>query len=467
MDDRSADGDDRKDDGSDTRHDHDHDRLAPHRGSGEVAGSLSLAGAVSLGTGVMIGAGIFAVTGQTASLAGDLFPIAFLAAAVVVGFSAYSYVKLADAFPSSGGIAMFLKEEYGPGTATGVFAGFMYVSMVINESLVARTFGSYVIQVAPLRPATFWAPALGAALLIAAFLINLAGNQVVQPIETAMAAIKILGLAGFALVGLWLMDPDQLFGGSGSSTTPVDGFLAAVAIAVLAYKGFTTITNSGGEVVNPKRNVGRAIVISLGICSIIYLAVTIAVAGNLSTAEIISAEDFALAKAAEPLLGKAGVWFTVALAIVATASGVVASIFAASRMLAMLARMGEVPRPQLGLRGSLHSQATVTTVGVALALTVLFDLRQIAALGAIFYLTMDIAIHWGLLRHLRSRLDVSPPIIATAIVLDLVVLVALLWVKVSSDSTVVYVSLAGMAAIWLGEWLYLRSRRATAAEMNM
>ncbi|MCL1693850.1 MAG: amino acid permease, partial [Actinomycetia bacterium] len=58
------------------------------------AGSLSLFGAVSLGTGVMIGAGIFALTGQVAALAGDLFPIAFLAAAVVVTFSAYSYVKL-------------------------------------------------------------------------------------------------------------------------------------------------------------------------------------------------------------------------------------------------------------------------------------------------------------------------------------------------------------------------------------
>ncbi len=78
-----------------------------------VADSLSLVGAVSLGTGVMIGAGIFALTGQAAGLAGDLFPVAFVVAAVVAGFSSYSYVKLSNAFPSSGGVAMFLKEEYG------------------------------------------------------------------------------------------------------------------------------------------------------------------------------------------------------------------------------------------------------------------------------------------------------------------------------------------------------------------
>lgn len=53
-------------------------------------GSLSLWGAVSMGTGVMIGAGIFALTGQIAELAGTWFPLAFIVAAIVAGFSAYS-----------------------------------------------------------------------------------------------------------------------------------------------------------------------------------------------------------------------------------------------------------------------------------------------------------------------------------------------------------------------------------------
>jgi len=58
------------------------------------ADSLSLIGAVALGTGVMIGAGIFALTGQMAEMTGSLFPLAFLSAALIVSFSAYSYVKL-------------------------------------------------------------------------------------------------------------------------------------------------------------------------------------------------------------------------------------------------------------------------------------------------------------------------------------------------------------------------------------
>lgn len=51
--------------------------------------SLSLLGAVSMGTGVMIGAEIFALNGQIAELAGTWFPLAFLMAAIIAGFSAW------------------------------------------------------------------------------------------------------------------------------------------------------------------------------------------------------------------------------------------------------------------------------------------------------------------------------------------------------------------------------------------
>lgn len=74
-------------------------------------GSLSLIGAVALGTGVMIGAGIFALTGQMAEMTGSLFPLAFLAAAIIVSFSAYSYVKMSNTYPSAGGLACICKKR--------------------------------------------------------------------------------------------------------------------------------------------------------------------------------------------------------------------------------------------------------------------------------------------------------------------------------------------------------------------
>ena len=63
---------------------------------------LTLTGSVALGTGVMIGAGIFALVGQVAELAGGWVPWAFLAGAVVVAFSSYSYIRYSATNPSSG-----------------------------------------------------------------------------------------------------------------------------------------------------------------------------------------------------------------------------------------------------------------------------------------------------------------------------------------------------------------------------
>ena len=440
-----------------------------HRSPEDVPGSLSLSGAVALGTGVMIGAGIFALTGQTARLAGDLFPAAFIAAAIVVAFSAYSYVKLSNAFPSSGGVAMFLREAYGPGTATGVFAILMYVSMVINQGLVARTFGVYVLQILDLEPPSFWVPALGVGLLAVTFVVNIAGNRAMQATQRAMAAIKVLGLGLFAVVGLAFADAANFTGGGGVAgidASPL-GFLGAVALAILAYKGFTTITNSGGEIVDPHRNTGRAIIIALAICTVVYLAIAATVAGNLTLPEILAAEDFSLAEAARPALGDVGVLFTVVLAVTATASGVMASVFAASRMLDMLSRMRQVPHRHFRMPGTVRVHATVYTVVFAMTLAATLDLRRIAALGAVYYLIMDISIHWGLLRRLRSRIELNGAIIVTAIILDVVVLGAFLWINASSDPLGLYVSAAGLVFIVLAERFFMRSHTKADGRMDM
>ncbi len=95
----------------------------------------------------------------------------------------------------------------------------------------------------------------------------------------------------------------------------------------------------------------------------------------------------------------------------------------------MLTRMREVPHRHLGLPSTVRTHTMVYTVTFAITLTVLFDLRRIAALGAVFYLIMDMAIHWGILRRLRSRLRVRASIVVTAIVLDVLVLGAFLWVR--------------------------------------
>jgi amino acid transporter len=422
--------------------------------------SLSLTGAVSLGTGVMIGAGIFALLGQVAELSGQWFPYAFLVGAIISGFSAYTYVKLSNAYPSAGGIATYLKKIYGKGAVTASGALLMALSMVINESLVARTFGSYTLQLFDINDNSVWAPILGVVLLIVAFLINISGNNIIGKSSFAMAILKIGGIAIFAIGGLWAagFSFSEVVPSESLTEYPITNYLGALALSILAYKGFTTITNSGEEITNPNKNVGRAIIISLVICTVVYLLVAFAVSSNLTIEEIIKAKDYSLAEASRPAFGKYGLWFTVGIAIIATISGVVASIFAVSRMTTMLTQMNLIPHKHFGLPGKLQKHMLIYTVVLALTMTILFDLTRIASLGAIFYLIMDIGIHWGVLKNMRKEINARASILYTAILLDCIVLAAFLWIKASSDLLVVIVAAILMVLIFLGEKWFLKNK---------
>ncbi|ORE90756.1 APC family permease [Aurantimonas sp. 22II-16-19i] len=411
-----------------------------------VKNSITLPGAVAMGTGVMIGAGIFALTGQIAELAGPLFPLSFIAGAVVTTFSAYTYVKMSNAFPSAGGIGMILKKAYGPRTVAAGAALLMALSMVISESLVARTFGTYALQAFGGEPDSVLVPILGVGLIFFAYLLNASGTRSVGLWSIVMAVLKVGGIASFGAAGLWASGIS--FEATGGELG-VGGFVASVALSILAFKGFTTITNSGAEITEPHRNVGRAIVWSIAVCVVVYLLVAFAVGSSLPLDRIVAAKDYALAEAAQPALGQTGFYLTVALALVATASGLVASVFAVSRMLAMLSDMKMIPHSHFGMPGRIKDHTLVYTVVIAAFLTVFFDLSRIASLGAFFYLVMDMIIHFGVFRHLREDIGAKGWVLLTAVVLDASVLAAFTGMKWQSDPLIVVTGIVGMALVFL------------------
>jgi amino acid transporter len=431
---------------------HVHHRMAD---SGLKKGSISMTGAVAMGNGVMIGAGIFALTGQIAELAGPWFPLSFLVGAIVTAFSAYTYIAMSNAWPSSGGIAMILTKAYGPGAVAAAASLLMALSLVINVSLVARTFATYA-----LRPFDFESSPLvsviGVGLIIFAYLVNASGNRSVGLLSVLMSALKIGGIALFGIAALWTVKGSGALGADMTIDVAPLGFIGSVALSILAFKGFTTITNSGAEITDPNRNVGRTIMISIAICALVYILVAVAVGVSLPLDRIEASRDYALAEAAEPVLGRAGFYLTIALAMVATASGLIASVFAVSRMLAMLTDMEMIPHSHFGMSGTIQSHTLVYTVVIAGALTVLFDLSRIASLGAFFYLVMDMLVHWGDWRRLRHEIGARGSILLTALVLDAVVLAAFALIKWRSDPAILWIAAGGIALVFAYERVFLK-----------
>jgi len=248
---------------------------------------------------------------------------------------------------------------------------------------------------------------------------------------------------------------------SSAQTPDVTGisFVAAIALTILSFKGFTTITNQGEEIEKPKKNIARAITLSIVISLAVYLLIAWAVSTNLSLAEIIKQKDYALAAAAEPALGSLDVWFTVIIAIIATISGIIASVFAVSRMLAMLTNMSLIPHSHFGMPGSIQKHTLVYTVVIAMVLTVLFDLSRIASMGAILYLVMDILIHWGLFHKLKDEVTSNRVIVGGAILIDSIVLIAFVAYKFQTDLLIVGVSLLVLIATYLMEKFFLKHKR--------
>ena len=155
------------------------------------------------------------------------------------------------------------------------------------------------------------------------------------------------------------------------------------------------------------------------------------------------------------MLGRTGFYLTVALATVATASGIIASVFAVSRMLTMLTDMKMIPHSHFGMSGSIRSHMLVYTVVIAAILAVLFDLSRIASLGAFFYLVMDMAVQWGVWNRLRDEINARGWVILTALALDGLVLAAFTGLKLQSDPMIVVYAIAGIVAVFLYERYFL------------
>lgn len=422
--------------------------------------SINLWGAVGLGTGVMFGAAIFAVLGQVAELAGSLFPLSYVGGAVVAAFSAYTYVKMANLYPSAGGIGMFFLKVYGRGTITASSALLMAFSMVLAQSLVARTFGTYTLQLFDVGPDSSLVPILGVGLIIFTFVVNISGNRFIQTFTSIVSLLKILGIALFSFAALKVSNFSVLGvlenAPAGMPENAALGLIASISLSLLSFKGFTTITNNGSEIINPHKNIGRAIILSISILSVLYLFMAWAVTSSLSIAEIVAARDYSLAEAARPTLGVYGLWFTVGIAILATITVCIGSVFAVSRMTTMLSEMKLIPHSHFGMKGTVQRHMLVYIAVIAITLTIFFDLSRIASLGAIFYLVMDIIFQWGILTRSRKEINARASIIVTSIILDVLVLGAFLWLKATTDILIVVLAIVFMTLIFIGEYIFLK-----------
>lgn len=365
-----------------------------HRSGNEVPFSS----AVSMGIGAMVGAGIFALLGQAGAIAGSAVWISFLIGGTIALLSGYSMGRLGARYPAAGGVVEYLVQGFGVGRFSGAMSVMMYISSLVAVSLVARTFGSYAHALMP-DGSPDWLVEVFAAIIVLAFMfVNLDGARAMARLENIVVLVKMTVLVVFAAIGIFFISPERL---SPQQYPPISTIFYSVAVTFFAYEGFRVITNAAEDMRNPARTLPRAIMAAILLVMAVYIAIAIAVFGNLPSEDVIAAKDFALAEAARPILGQAGFSIVAVAALFATASAINASLYSVTNVTYQLASLGELPEA-FGHPIAHSREGLVVSSSIIIALAVFFDLSSIAAIGALSMLIIHMTTHIGHLRLLKE-----------------------------------------------------------------
>ena len=399
--------------------------------------------AVSMGIGAMVGAGIFALLGEASAISGSAVYISFILGGIIALFSGYSLGKLGARYPAAGGIVEYLTQAYGSGMFTGSMSIMLYLAAIVSLSLIAKAFGNYAVTFMAANVSHLWHYFYSVSIVVLFVFINLKGAKDVAVWERLIVAIKFSVLGGLSVAGIIYMNPALLTPDNYPASSSI---FYSLSITFFAYEGFRVITNTAEDMPDPAKTLPRAMMASILLVMVLYVAVSFAVFGNLPTDKVIVAKDFALAEAALPIFGHAGFVVVAIAALISTASSINANLYAVTNVTYQLAKDGELP--SVFGEPIEHSREGLLISGVLIViLSVLFDLSEIAAIGSISILFVHAVTHIGHLK-ITAETGASRTLVLLAAIFSLLAMVLAL-VYVSKQSSQVIVVLAGFVILSL------------------
>jgi len=296
---------------------------------------LRLVDAVGVGLGAIIGAGIFVVTGVAADVAGPAFLIGLLIAGVAATCNALSSAELAATYPQSGGTYEYGYRLLNP--AFGFSAGWMFLaSKLAAGGTVALGFGGYFSQIFPAVPARY--AAVGAAVLLT--FANLFGIKKAGRFNTIIVSLTLLTLLYFVISGIPSFDINNLqpFAPKGFSA-----IAESAALLFFAYTGYARIATLGEEVHEPEKTIPQAVIITIVVSVVLYIAVALIAVGAVG-ANILASSSSPLQEASR-VFTLPGVFWIVGIGAATAMLGVLLSqIVGISRMMFAMARRNDLPR---------------------------------------------------------------------------------------------------------------------------
>lgn len=264
---------------------------------------IDLKDAVAIGIAGMVGGGIFAVLGLAVQLA-------------------------------KGGTVHFINKGFGKNVFSGGTNNLLWISYIIMLSLYSCAFGSYGAKMIEISGNyAIDKHILLSLLIILSTLLNYISFKAVSLAESIAVFTKMIILAAFVVIGIYgLFSSDLIHQLDVSQWETPLSLISGGMVIFVAYEGFELIANAVPNIKNPKINVPRAFYISTISVVILYILIAIITVGSVSFDKIGEAQEYVLAVASEPMLGKIGFTIISITALISTFSAVNATLYGGTRV---------------------------------------------------------------------------------------------------------------------------------------
>jgi len=340
------------------------------------------------GLGTILGAGIYVLVGEVAGKAGMLAPWSFLLAALIAGFSSFSFAEFSSRLPLSAGEAAYVNKAFARAWLSGLVGLSVAFSGIVSAATIIHGFLGYlsVFVAVPLN--------LGILLLVL-ILAGIAAWGIGQSVITA-SLITLVEISGLLFVVACGADHLQGSSTNWDSLLPaldeqtMAGIGSGAFIAFFAFLGFEDMVNEAEEVVNPRRNLPIAIILALAIGTSLYMLVALVA--------VLAVEPARLQGSSAPLAiiikqsGYPPEIITI-ISLFAVINGALIQLIMASRV--MYGMAGQNLLPKILARINRHTQTPLVATSVAALLILgfawwlpLLRLAEVTTAFALFNFTL-------------------------------------------------------------------------------
>ncbi len=413
--------------------------------------NLSLIEVVAMAVGTMIGASIFSIFGLGAKIAGNNLPEAFILSGIYALIVAYSYAILGSKIISNAGPIAFILKGLGDSIVTGALSILMWLTYVISIALFVKGFAGYLLPFIHIEPTPLTIGIVEVIVIAFFTALNFFGSKAVGKAEFYIVLVKLSILLVFILGGFMTINWGMTKPSFNAEHT--SSLLNASIIFFLSYMGFGLITNASENIKNPQKNVPLAIFISILFVMVFYILISLVTIGNLPLADIIKAQENALAIAAKPFLGDFGFILITIGALFSISSALNATIFGGANIAYSLAKDGELPQFFERKLWFKSTEGLYLTAGLGLAFALFFDLGAIASLTSTIYTVIYVFV---LISHLKLQKEYGGKkvfLVINLIILS-IIFIALMKYQWDTQRTAFYASIFTFIGAFIVEYFY-------------